>query len=87
MKRSEIAYLLVNVMEKAGMVILPGNSNPFNDLAADHWAYASIIKAQANGVVSGIGQGKFDPNGTATREQALIMFQNIYAQYEKSFRE
>lgn len=85
MKRSEIAYLLVNVMEKAGMTITPASSNPFNDLATSHWAYSSIVKAQANGVVAGIGHGKFDPDGSATREQALIMFQNIFKKYEASF--
>ena len=44
----------------------------FTDVA-NHWAKSSILKMAAQGVIRGIGNNKFNPNGTLTKEQALIL--------------
>ena len=55
-------------------------SMPFTDVPKDAWFAESVIWATENGIVNGVGGGKFDPNGRVTREQiATILFR--YAEY------
>jgi hypothetical protein len=44
-----------------------------NDLP---WAYDAIMNLANRGVINGIGNGKYDPNGTVTREQFAKMLVN-----------
>lgn len=54
-------------------------ANPFTDVPGGEWYTQAVAWAAENGVVNGIGGGKFDPNGRVTREQAAaILFR--YAQ-------
>ncbi|MCB6502374.1 S-layer homology domain-containing protein [Colidextribacter sp. 210702-DFI.3.9] len=45
----------------------------FSDVPASHWAYTAIEKAAGNGMVAGVGGGKYDPNGAITGGQLLAM--------------
>ena len=45
----------------------------FSDVPASHWAYTAIEKAAGNGMVAGVGDGKYAPNGTITGGQLLTM--------------
>ena len=46
----------------------------FTDLTAD-WYKNAVAWAAENGIVNGVGDGKFDPNGNITREQlAAILY-------------
>ena len=45
----------------------------FRDVPASHWAYTAIEKAAGSGMVAGVGDGKYDPNGTITGGQLLTM--------------
>ncbi|MGM9523402.1 MAG: leucine-rich repeat protein [Faecousia sp.] len=58
-----------------------GYQNTFSDVNAKNggWYIDAVAWAAANGVVNGVGNGKFDPEGKITREQmAAILFR--YAQ-------
>ena len=57
--------------------------NPFTDVENDRWFSKPVIWAAANGIVSGAGNGKFNPFGNVTREQIAVMLRS-YARY-KSF--
>lgn len=49
--------------------------NPFTDVPAGQWYTEAVTWAAENGVVSGVGNGRFSPNGNITREQmASILF-------------
>ena len=48
-----------------------GGSDLFGDVPAEHNANRSIGWAAINGITSGIGQGRFDPDGTVTRAQIV----------------
>ncbi len=49
--------------------------NPFTDVPAGQWYTENVTWAAENGVVSGVGNGRFAPNGNITREQmASILF-------------
>ncbi len=45
----------------------------FTDVPADAWFAKGVAWAASNGVVSGVGSGKFAPNDTLTREQLCTM--------------
>ncbi|MGN1307235.1 MAG: S-layer homology domain-containing protein [Faecousia sp.] len=49
----------------------PGHSgkNPFTDVKADQWYTDAVIWAAENGIVEGVGNGKFAPEENITREQ------------------
>lgn len=55
-------------------------TNSFSDVPNDSWYTAAVAWAAETGVVSGIGEGKFAPNGNITREQmATILYR--YSNY------
>ena len=45
----------------------------FPDVPADHWAYASIEKMAEEGVMNGTGSGRFNPSGTVTNGEFVVM--------------
>ncbi len=47
--------------------------NPFSDVAENEWYTNAVIWAAQNEIVAGIGDGKFDPYGDATREQVTTI--------------
>ena len=49
--------------------------NTFKDVKSDEWYTKAVAWAAHNGIVGGIGDNRFDPNGRITREQlATILF-------------
>jgi len=73
--------MVVTVLHRlAGSPSTSGLKNEFTDVAEDQY-YADPIKwATANGIVNGMGGGKFQPNTNVTREQlAAILYR--YAQF------
>lgn len=49
-------------------------ANPFSDVPANSWAYAAVEKLAAEGIVDGMGNGKFEGNRNMTRyEMAQIV--------------
>ncbi len=58
------------------------SGSDFTDVETGQWYTAAIQWASQNGIVLGVGEQKFDPEGEVTREQmAAIMYR--YAQYKK----
>ncbi len=53
----------------------------FTDVPSGKWFTAAVKWASENGVVNGVGDGKFDPNANVTREQMCVMLVN-YAKFK-----
>ena len=47
--------------------------NAFSDVNPDDWFYGNVMDAAANGYVSGMGDGTFNPKGATTRAQFASM--------------
>lgn len=45
----------------------------FSDVPPTHWAYVSVEKAAAQGLVTGVGGGKFEPSRTLNRAEFTTM--------------
>ena len=56
----------------AGEPAVTGSAS-FTDVAAGQWYTDGITWASQQGVVQGVGDSKFDPNGAITREQLAVM--------------
>ena len=54
-------------------VVVPTPASVFTDVPSNHWANAPVEYLAKAGVVSGKGDGKFDPESTVTREEFVKM--------------
>ena len=68
MTRAEFAAIIVKALG------LPFKAeNPFTDVTKNDWYCDYINTASAYGIVNGVSADKFNPNGTITREEAVVM--------------
>ncbi|MGM9553533.1 MAG: S-layer homology domain-containing protein [Faecousia sp.] len=80
---------LVTVLWRQAGCPAPSGSNPFRDLTAS-WYLDAVVWAAENGVVNGVGNGQFDPDGVLTREQLatiLCRYTKDYLHLDTSARE
>lgn len=59
----------------------------FADVPATHWAYTNVMWARQNGVVDGVGNNRFEPDGRVANNAMVKMivsafFSSEYAAYE-----
>ena len=66
--------LVLAVAMTLGMTATAFAANPFSDVPKSSWAYAAVEKLAAEGVIDGMGNGKFEGNRNMTRyEMAQIV--------------
>ena len=58
-----IAYMLLG---KDGAEALPADTAAFDDVPTSHWSCKYVNYCAEKGIVSGVGNNKFNPNGTLT---------------------
>lgn len=73
--RAEFAAVAVNFYELLTNKTAPAwtGENPFTDTNDP-----DVLRAYGLGVVSGVGEGRFAPNSTLTREQATVMLGRVW---------
>lgn len=62
----------------------------FTDVSKDHDAYKAVAKAKELGIIDGMGDGTFQPEGKLTRAQMAKILVNAYkleGTYEESFED
>lgn len=73
-KRKVALALAVVMMVGITSSVSAANSSPaFTDVPASHWAYASIERMADEGVMNGVGGGRFNPTGTVTNGEFFTM--------------
>lgn len=74
--------MLVSVLYRLeGSPAVTGTNN-FTDVKSGQWYTDGVIWANGNGIVSGLGNGRFGTNDNVTREQMAVILHN-YAKYKK----
>ncbi len=68
MTRSEFATIIVN-----GLCLPVKDGKEFKDVLKTDWFFDYIETAYAYGIVKGESDTEFNPNGTITREEAVVM--------------
>lgn len=71
--------MLVTVLWSLAGKPAPKGVNTFSDVPNGAWYTNAVTWAAENSVVTGVGSGRFDPNGAVTREQAAVILYK-YAQ-------
>ena len=66
MKKSICVFLASLTVFLCAIPVFAASPQTFSDVPPNHWAYQYIQQAAADGVVNGVGNGKFDPNGNVT---------------------
>ena len=56
------------------------NTTSFSDVPTSFWGHTYIIKAAQANLMSGVGSGQFDPNGSLTLAQAAVLAYQIHSQ-------
>ena len=68
MTRAELATIIARALG------LPQrNCDTFSDVASDDWFYSYVGTAYAYGIIKGVSERVFNPDGTVTREEAAVM--------------
>ncbi len=69
------AQLCVMLWRLAGKPSVSTSDNPFSDVskALGNTTYKAILWAYQKGIVKGVGDGKFDPNGNTSRANMAVM--------------
>ena len=79
MTRAMFAQVLA-ALDGADLQAFDGVSATFTDVMGDAWYFAAVEWAASLGIVSGMGDGTFDPDAPITREQmAFMLFRFIQA--------
>ncbi len=68
-----IAMVLIVVLLALGLPIHGFAASSFSDVVIGHWAYSNVEYCYGQGIVEGVGDGKFDPDATLTRAQFITM--------------
>ena len=66
----------VKIVNRVFSYTAPG-SNSFTDVSESDWYYNDICIAAQAGYINGMGDGRFCPEDNITREQALVIVDNI----------
>ncbi|MCR5559082.1 MAG: S-layer homology domain-containing protein, partial [Schwartzia sp.] len=72
MKKKFIAMLMAAMAVGATSTTFAA-ANPFEDVAADHWAYDAVAQLAADGVIEGYGDGTFRGEQEITRYEMAQM--------------
>ena len=74
--RAQIAAILNRAARVLG-VETEGYGHSFTDVSG-HWAEPELGWPVHAGILSGVGEGRFDPDGVLTTEQAILMTWRAY---------
>lgn len=81
--RAEMASIVLRLLN---MGTTAKYNNGFTDVKADHWAADQIQTAQEAGIINGMGDGTFVPDGDVTYAQIVVMILNaMNYQYDAEY--
>ncbi len=71
--------VLIAALASSSLVVAPhaAEAKTFNDVPKSHWAYGVIDEVSNEGLMNGMGNGMFSPNGQLTRAQSTTILYNM----------
>ena len=78
-KLSRLTALLLCLSLCLGVWLVPASAanTPFSDVPSGAWYEDSVQYAYENGLMNGVGGGRFNPNGTATRAMVVTILHRM----------
>lgn len=78
--RAQLATIIFRLLDDDSIALYSNTQVTFTDVAADAW-YAPYVRViQAAGIVNGVGDGKYDPEGTVTWAQIITILTRFVEQ-------
>lgn len=59
--------------------------NIYDDIAEGKWYYDAVAYASQYGLMNGVGNDRFNPNGKVSRSQAVQMMYNLHTEYPRQY--
>ena len=83
LSREQAATMLARVYSLVeNRELSPSYSNLFNDdESISEYARASVYFMSENGIITGVGENMFEPDGTASREQAVVIAERMFEKF------
>lgn len=76
--RCEFAAIIIRVMGLGNAEALSDRKQIFNDVDSNHWAAGFVNAAYVLGIVNGVGENNFEPEGNVTFNQATKMILSAF---------
>ena len=73
MKKTICAILALVMLAAAAAAAIPASASAFSDVDDGRWSAGSINYAVGAGYMKGVGDGRFDPEGSLTRAMAVTV--------------
>ena len=67
-RRADFIMLLMRMLDLKGEI-----TESFDDVPKDKYYYESVALAKSLGIISGVGDNKFNPEGSITRQDMMVM--------------
>lgn len=80
--RAQLATIIYRLLDNESVAKYSNAGLAFADVAADAWYTTSVKTIQAAGIVNGVGNGRYDPNGKVTWSQILAILSRFVEQKE-----
>lgn len=81
-----LTLILAAIMLVGAVAVAHADGSPFSDVKETRWSCGSVVYAYENGLMDGVGGGKFDPAGTMTRGMAVTVLWRAEGKPETDFR-
>lgn len=76
--RAQAAKIITSVVEDLGVPYERRFVETFSDVKFQNWAHPYVSRAYANQIVSGVGNGKYNPDANVTRAQMAAMIDRAF---------
>ena len=76
--REQAATILVRLADAMGHPLPEGTASFADNASIASWAIEAVGRAQAGGLMGGIGNNQFSPQGSYTREQSILTILRLY---------
>lgn len=76
--------MFVSLLQRYAEAQADAGYTVFSDVPENSWYTAAVNWASENGIVSGVGNGKFAPNRALTRAEAVTMLFRYFSDYDRS---
>lgn len=71
--RAQLATIIYRLLDDESIAKYSNAELAFSDVAADAWYALYVNVIQAAGIVNGVGEGRYDPNGRVTWSQIITI--------------
>jgi len=76
--RAEFTTIIVNALD----LDLSNDDTQFEDISAQAWYRAAVAAASKNRLIHGVGENRFEPEASITRQDAAVVLANALSRYD-----